>query len=174
MQHRSPRALPWAECGNWAYSPPHLCSQRSEIMHLYEPFTKNGKALKILIWQSELPNWRMRLRIRSLKRTTKLIWQFRLPICKAKMKSVCCNWRFVRLAARRIFVFCTDAVSASLFPRFVYAFSSLSVELACFSSFAVSRPAKIQNSFPLARVTHFFPRKTLQLYTNLLNCLFSI
>ena len=30
MQHRSPRALPWAECSNWAYSPPHLCSQRSK------------------------------------------------------------------------------------------------------------------------------------------------
>ena len=103
MQHRSPRALPWAECGNWAYSPPHLCSQRSEIMHLYEPFTKNGKALKILIWQSELPNWRMRLRIRSLKRTTKLIWQFRLPICKAKMKSVCCNWRFRQISCEADF-----------------------------------------------------------------------
>ena len=33
---------------------------------------------------------------------------------------------------------------------------------------------KGKNSFPRARVTHFFPRKTLQLYTNLLNCLFYI
>ena len=24
MQHRSPRALPWAECSNWAYSPPQV------------------------------------------------------------------------------------------------------------------------------------------------------
>lgn len=33
---------------------------------------------------------------------------------------------------------------------------------------------KGKNSFPRARVTHFFPRKTLQLYTYLLNCLFYI
>ena len=74
-------------------------------LHVNEPFTKNGKVLKILIWQSELPNWRMRLRIRSLKRTTKLIWQFRLPICKAKMKSVCCNWRFRQISCEADFLY---------------------------------------------------------------------
>ena len=38
-----PRALPWAMGNIWAYSPPHLCSQRSEIMHLYEPISVQEK-----------------------------------------------------------------------------------------------------------------------------------